>query len=583
MRCNFTVSIFDILHLVGGLCLFLFGMNVMGNALERTAGGKLKLILARLTSNKFAGLLTGLAVTGVIQSSSATTVMVVGFVNSGLMQLGQAIHVIMGANIGTTVTAWILSLGGIEGSSFVLQLLKPESFTPVLALIGIGFTMFSKSNQKKDIGTILLGFAVLMQGMSTMSGAVSGLADVPEFRNVLLLFENPVFGVLAGAVLTAVIQSSSASVGILQALSATGAVSIGAAVPIIMGQNIGTCITAILSSFGTNRNAKRAAMVHLCFNVIGTLVWLTAFVIGDAVFAPALFDQAATHASIATAHSLFNIACTCLLLPASSLLEKLAYKLVPDAQATGRITVLDERLLATPAIALERSRTLSAEMAESAFAAMKEALNCLKKYDAEKVKHIRELEDHTDNCEDEVGSYLVKLSALQLSDAHSTEAASLLKIIGDLERIGDHALNLAESAEELHKKRLSLTDSADDELRNISKAICEILDLTGRAFADQDLIAAATVEPLEEVIDRLKENYRSSHIKRLQRGECTIEAGFVWSDILTNLERTSDHCANIAQSILDGEHHMLHTHVSGHANQEIYNMHYDIFVKEYLQ
>jgi len=385
------MNLFDILHLVGGLCLFLFGMNVMGSALERSAGSKLELILAKLTTNKFAGLLTGLAVTGVIQSSSATTVMVVGFVNSGLMQLCQAIHVIMGANIGTTVTAWILSLGGIQGSSLVLQLLKPDSFTPMLALLGIIYTMFCKSNQKKDVGTVLLGFAVLMQGMSTMSASVSGLADVPEFRNILLMFENPILGVLAGAVLTAIIQSSSASVGILQALSATGAVTIGAAVPIIMGQNIGTCITAILSSFGTNRNAKRTAMVHLSFNVIGTVVWLTAFAIVDALLAPVLFDQAATHASIATAHSMFNIACTCLLLPCSSLLEKLAYKLVPETEDPNRINMLDDRLLATPAIALERSRALSAKMADSAINALKEAISCLFPYSPETVKNVRVL------------------------------------------------------------------------------------------------------------------------------------------------------------------------------------------------
>ena len=576
------MNLFDILHLIGGLCLFLFGMNVMGNALERSAGSKLELILAKLTTNKFAGLLTGLAVTGVIQSSSATTVMVVGFVNSGLMQLEQAIHVIMGANIGTTVTAWILSLGGIQSSNLILQLLKPDSFTPVLALLGIVFTMFCKSNQKKDIGTVLLGFAVLMQGMSTMSASVSGLADVPEFRNILLMFENPILGVLAGAVLTAIIQSSSASVGILQALSATGAVTIGAAVPIIMGQNIGTCITAILSSFGTNRNAKRTAMVHLSFNVIGTAVWLTAFTIVEALLAPVLFDQAATHASIATAHSLFNIACTCLLLPCSSLLEKLAYKLVPETEDSNRITMLDERLLATPAIALERSRALSAKMADSAIHALKEALSCLLQYAPEASRHIRELEDFTDRCEDEIGGYLVKLSALQLSDAHSTEAASLLKIIGDLERIGDHAVNLLESAEEMKQKHLSLTEDANKDLTNLCKALSEILDLTSRAFVENDMIAAATVEPLEEVIDKLKEKYRSSHIKRLQRGECTIEAGFVWSDILTDLERTSDHCSNIALGLLDNQSHVLYTHESVRADRELYNMHYDIFVREYL-
>lgn len=576
------MTIFDILSLIGGLCLFLFGMNVMGNALERSAGSKLELILAKLTTNKFAGLITGLAVTGVIQSSSATTVMVVGFVNSGLMQLGQAINVIMGANIGTTVTAWILSLGGIEGSSLVLKLLKPESFTPVLALIGIAFTMFSKSNKKKDIGTILLGFAVLMQGMSTMSDSVSGLSDVPQFRNILLMFENPILGVLAGAVLTAIIQSSSASVGILQALSATGAVTMGAAVPIIMGQNIGTCITAILSSFGTNRNAKRTAMVHLSFNVIGTLVWLTVFTVVDALFAPVLFDQAATHAGIATAHSLFNIACTCLLLPASSLLEKLAYRLVPETETPSKITILDERLLATPAIALERSRALSYEMAQSAISALEEALACLRNFDAQKLEQIRQKENFTDRCEDEIGAYLVKLSAGQLSDDHSTEAASLLKIIGDLERIGDHAMNLAESAEELHQKRITLTGSAEAELNNLCNAMSQVLGLTSRAFVDGDMISAAAVEPLEEVIDQLKERYRSSHIKRLQRGECTIEAGFVWSDILTDLERTSDHCSNIALNLLEGQRHALYTHNSVKTDKELYDIHYDIYVKEYL-
>ena len=495
------MSIFDILSLLGGLCLFLFGMNVMGAALERSAGSKLELILAKLTTNKFAGLITGLAVTGVIQSSSATTVMVVGFVNSGLMQLGQAINVIMGANIGTTVTAWILSLGGIEGSSLVL---KPESFTPILALIGIVFTMFSKSNQKKDIGTILLGFAVLMQGMSTMSDSVSGLADVPEFRNLLLLFENPVLGVLAGAVLTAIIQSSSASVGILQALSATGAVTIGAAVPIIMGQNIGTCITAILSSFGTNRNAKRTAMVHLSFNVIGTLVWLTIFTIVDALFAPVLFDQAATHASIATAHSLFNIACTILLLPQTKMLEKLAYKLVPETEAPNKITILDERLLATPAIALERSRALSADMAEQAISALKDALECLLCYSPEKLEPIRQAEDFTDSCEDEIGAYLVKLSSGQFSDAHSAEAAALLKIIGDLERIGDHAVNLAESAEEMHQKRISLTGGAEEELANLCKAITEILDLlTGLFLMIGGISNMGVIDALAQLLAKL--------------------------------------------------------------------------------
>ena len=549
------MDLFDVLSLLGGLCLFLFGMNVMGEALERSAGSKLEMILAKLTTNKLAGFLTGLVVTGIIQSSSATTVMVVGFVNSGIMQLSQAIGVIMGANIGTTVTAWILSLGGIEGSSLILKLLKPESFTPVLALIGIAFTMFSKSSKKKDMGTILLGFAVLMQGMSTMSVAVSGLKDVPEFRNLLLMFENPILGVLAGAVLTAIIQSSSASVGILQALSATGAVSMGAAVPIIMGQNIGTCITALLSSFGTNRNAKRTAMVHLSFNVIGTIVWLTAFTIVDMAFAPALFDQAATHASIATAHSLFNIGCTILLFPQTKLLEKLAYILVPETDAAAnKVTPLDERLLATPAVALERCHAVAAEMADAAVEALNLGLKGLVTYTPELAEQVKALEDKTDQCEDMIGNYLVKLSSGQLSDHDSAEATRLLKIIGDLERIGDHAMNLTESAAEMQDKGISLTEVAGKELTNLSSAITEILGLTRKAFVDHDLAAAAEVEPLEEVIDGLKERYRTSHIKRLQQGKCTVEAGFVWNDILTDLERTSDHCSNIAASLTDGEH-----------------------------
>ena len=548
------MDLFDVLALLGGLCLFLFGMNVMGDALERSAGSKLEMILAKLTTNKFAGFLTGLAVTGVIQSSSATTVMVVGFVNSGIMQLGQAIGVIMGANIGTTVTAWILSLGGLEGSSFILKLLKPDSFTPVLALIGIAFTMFSKSGKKKDIGTILLGFAVLMQGMSAMSDSVSGLQDVPEFRNILLMFQNPVLGVLAGAVLTAIIQSSSASVGILQALSATGAVTMGAAVPIIMGQNIGTCVTALLSSFGTNRNAKRTAMVHLSFNVIGTVFWLTTFSIVNMVFAPALFNEAATHASIATAHSLFNIACTVLLFPQTKLLEKLAYILVPETEAPVKITKLDERLLATPAVALERCHAVASEMAEAAVSALELGLQGLVRYSPDLPEKIQALEDKTDECEDMIGNYLVKLSSGQLSDHDSAEVTHLLKIIGDLERIGDHAVNLSESAQEMQDKGISLTEVAGKELTNLSAAITEILGLTKRAFIEGDLSAAAEVEPLEEVIDRIKDHCRTSHIKRLQQGKCTIEAGFIWNDILTDLERTSDHCCNIAGSISSGEH-----------------------------
>lgn len=556
------MNVFDVLTLIGGLCLFLFGMNVMGDALERRAGGSLKKILAKLTKNKFTGFLTGLGVTSVIQSSSATTVMVVGFVNSGIMSLKQSIGVIMGANIGTTVTAWILSLGGISSDNLFMQLLKPTSFTPVLALIGTGLLMFGKTSKKKDTGTILLGFATLMFGMDTMSAAVAGLADVPAFQNMFLMFKNPILGVLAGAILTAMIQSSSASVGILQALSATGQVSYGAAVPIIMGQNIGTCITAILSSFGTNKNAKRAAIVHLSFNVIGTVIWLSVFSLISAICKPALLDAAASYLGIALAHSAFNIACTAILLPMSSLLEKLAIKLVPDTSKKEVVSELDERLLATPPIALERCNTLVCEMAELSVSALKNSLNMLHKYDASFADEIRKAEEKADHYEDILGTYLVKLSRHQISDSDSAEVSKLLKAIGDFERISDHSVNILESAEELNNKDIQLTALARRELDTLCSAVSEILTLSYRAFVKNDLQAARDVEPLEQVIDGLKEKLRNDHIKRLKNGECSIEAGFVWADLLTNLERTSDHCSNIAVCVIDVTENNMNMHQS---------------------
>ena len=580
------MDVFDILSLIGGLCLFLFGMNIMGQALERRAGSKLQTLLGKLTSGKMAGLMTGLGVTAVIQSSSATTVMVVGFVNSGLMTLKQAINVIMGANIGTTVTAWILSLGGIESSNVFVQLLKPTSFTPVLALIGIVFYMFCKSNKKKDTGMILLGFATLMVGMDAMTGAVSGLADVPAFRNLFVMFRNPVLGVLAGAVLTAIIQSSSASVGILQALAVTGQVTFGAAIPIIMGQNIGTCITALLSSFGTNRNAKRAALVHLSFNVIGTIVWLTVYGLVNMAFQPALFDVAANQAGIAIAHSAFNVACTLLLLPMSGLLEKLAYQLVPESKKADTVTLLDERLLATPAIALEQSRILTIEMAHKAIAGLKEGMQCLTAYTKELAASVRKKEDETDRYEDIIGSYLVKLSANQLTDRESAEAAKLLKIIGDLERISDHASNLVDSAEEMKEKEQSFSGTAAAELTNLCNAISEILDMSCDAFSGDDDHLAQQVEPLEEIVDRLKERMRTNHTRRLQQGVCSIDTGFVWSDILTNLERTSDHCSNIAGCVIDARQNNLNIHESLRAakhNNPEYARLYTGYAEKYLK
>ena len=554
------MTIFNALTLVGGLCLFLFGMNLMGQALERRAGGRLRTLLDKMTSRVMLGFLTGLGVTAIIQSSSATTVMVVGFVNSGLMTLRQAINVIMGANVGTTVTAWFLSLAGIDSGSLWVQLLKPASFTPVLALIGIIFYMFCKDTRKKDTGLILLGFTTLMFGMETMSGAVAGLRDVPAFTNLFLAFTNPLLGVLVGALVTAVIQSSSASVGILQALSVTGGVSYAAAIPIIMGQNIGTCVTALLSSVGTNKNARRAAIVHLLFNVIGVTVLLTAFCIVKAALSPALLDEPATMYGIAIVHSVFNILCTAMLLPAGGLLERLAMRLVPDGKSADETAELDKRLLATPSLALQQARTLAGGMASCAARALENALAAFDAYTPELAQSIREDEERCDHYEDIIGTYLVQLSSRTMSQCESEEATELLKTIGDFERISDHAVNVLESAEELREKGLAFSGMAQEEYGVLAGAVREILHLAINAFAAGDSAAAAQVEPLEEVIDKLKEQMRTRHILRMQRGACSIEAGFVWSDLLTDLERISDHCSNIAGCVLDAAQHNLNLH-----------------------
>ena len=545
------MDIFDVLTMIGGLCLFLFGMNVMGESLERAAGNSLRTLLSKLTGSRLAGFLTGLAVTAVIQSSSATTVMVVGFVNSGLLTLSQAIGVIMGANVGTTVTAWILSLGGISGESIFMQLLKPSSFTPVLALIGIVYYMFVKDSKKKDIGMILLGFAVLMFGMDTMSGAVKGLKDEPWFTNLFLLFKNPILGVLAGAALTGIIQSSSASVGILQALSATGAISFGASIPIIMGQNIGTTVTALLSSVGTNKNARRAAVVHMMFNVIGTIIGLIIFVLVDAIFAPAILDQPTDYLGISICHTLFNILCTSILLPSGSLLEKIACKMVPDSKSVEEMAELDERLLATPSIALERCREVSAKLADASARTLRESVVTLTGYTPEQGERVQELESLTDHYEGILGDYLVKLSALRSSEADSNEVTILLKAINDFERIADHGQNLMEAGQEMYEKKLEFSKAAKEELAVLTSAVDEVIDLAFAAFLNRDLDAAYRVEPLEEVIDGLKEQMRTRHILRMQQGLCSIEAGFVWSDLLTSLERVSDHCSNIAGAVID--------------------------------
>ena len=556
------MDFFDILTMLGGLCLFLFGMNIMGESLERRAGSSLRTILGKLTTNKALGFLTGLVVTGIIQSSSATTVMVVGFVNSGLMTLEQAINVIMGANVGTTGTAWILSLSGVSGDGFLIQMLKPTSFSPILALIGVVFYVFCKDSKKKDTGVILLGFATLMFGMDTMSNAVSGLRDEVWFQNMFIMFQNPILGVLAGAVLTGIIQSSSASVGILQALSTTGQITMGAAIPIIMGQNIGTCVTALLSSVGTNKNARRAALVHLSFNVIGTVVWLGVFTILKSVIDIPMLSSSANEVSIAVAHSVFNILCTALLLPLSKVLEKVAYLVIPETKEADTVSELDERLLTTPPVALERCRSLTAEMAAATADSVDSGIAILHGYTPELAAQIKKLENRGDHYEDILGSYLVKLSALQISEADSGEAATLLKVIGDFERISDHCVNLMESAEELSQKNLKFSDTANRELDVMLGAVREIVELSFRAFTENDPQLALQVEPLEQVIDDLKEKMRSRHILRLQQGSCSIETGFIWSDLLTSLERIGDHCSNVAGCVMDLHHHDMNIHES---------------------
>jgi len=553
------MDLFDVLTMLGGVCLFLFGMSVMGEALEKRAGRSLKTILSRITSNKITGFLLGLGVTAIIQSSGATTVMVVGFVNSGIMTLSQAINVIMGANVGTTVTAWILSLTGVSGDSLFIQLLKPTSFTPVLGLIGIIFYM-GKNAKRKDTGTILLGFATLMFGMDIMSDAVKGLKDVPEFTNLMIMFSNPIMGVIVGAVMTGIIQSSSASVGILQALSSTGQIPMATAIPIIMGQNIGSCVPAMISSVGTNKNARRTALVHLSFNIIGTVFWVTIFMIAKKLFDPAFLNLPASQVTIAIAHSAFNILCTMLMLPLSGFLERLAYTLIRDTEDEDSIEVIDERLMATPSVALEQCQRVVCKMAEIANNSLKNSLMIAGEFSKELADKIRADEDKVDRYEDMLGSYLVKLSNHTLTEEDRAETAELLHLIGDFERISDHAVNILESVEEIREKKLRFSASAEKELRVMGTAVFEILDLALDAFVCNDVSKAKMIEPLEEVVDVLKEQLRMRHIIRLQRGECTIEMGFVLSDMLTNLERVADHCSNVAGRIVERQYKNMYMH-----------------------
>lgn len=558
--------ILSALALIGGVCVFLFGMNVMGESLERRAGGTLKTLLDKLTKNKFAAFLTGVVVTCVIQSSSATTVMVVGFVNSGLMGLPQAICVAMGSSIGTTITAWILSTSAIGGSG-VMEFLTPDAWTPVLAVIGILFTMFLKGNSRKDTGLILLGFAVLMTGMNAMSDAVSGLAKEPAFKDVFTKFQNPFLCVIVGAILTAIIQSSSASIGILQSLAASDLVNYTTAIPLIMGINIGTCITALLSSIGTNANARRTAFAFLVFKMIGAAVCLTGFCIVKYGVGPDILSEYPNQVGIAVCHTGFNIISNIILFPCAGLLAKLACAVIKDKGEEQKIVLLDERLLQTPAVALERCRVLAVELAKTATQVLKDSLVVLKDYDKELVETIREDEDTTDKYEDILGTYLVKLSSMQIGEDESMEATKLLKAIGDFERIGDHAINVVESKEELLEKGIDFSAQGKQELDVLIAAINEILDLTVVAFSENDIAVCKQIEPLEEVIDNLKETLRSRHVLRMQKQECSIEAGFVWVDLLTNLERTSDHCNNVAVSIMDSQKHIINLHETAHSEK----------------
>lgn len=550
------MGIFEVLSLICGLALFLYGMDVMGDALKKSAGNSLKTFLGKMTSNPVKGFLLGLIVTAIIQSSSATTVMVVGFVNAGTMTLLQSVGVIMGANVGTAVTAWLTGLAGIEAADDALDIikwLKPDSWMPILALIGIVLIMFVKRGRKRDVGVILIGFSVLMVGMSMMSDAVGGLKNDDGFKSLLTMFENPILGVLAGLILTAIVQSSSASVGILQSLTTTGAITYGAAIPIIMGQNIGTCVTALLSAFGANKNGKRAAIIHLYFNIIGVVFWLIVFYILNAIFTFSFVAQYIDMWGVAFVHTIFKILSVLLMGPFYKWLEKLACLTIRDGKndEQSASTKLDERLLDTPSIAVECATDVTRTMAKISTEALLMSIGLMENYDPKLADKVRSLESEADVLEDSLGSYLVKISARDLDESSSKEVTKLLHIIGDFERISDHAVNVVESAEEIKDKKIEFSSEAQKELSVMRNAVKEILSLTEAAFCDGNLVLAADVEPLEEVVDDIRDTIKRNHVLRVQKNECTIEHGFVLSDILTNFERVSDHCSNIAGCIIE--------------------------------
>lgn len=553
------MDIFSLLSMIGGLALFLYGMEVLGDGLKKASGGKLEHILEKLTSNKLMAVLLGAGVTAVIQSSSATTVMVVGFVNSGIMKLSQAVGVILGANVGTTVTAWILSLTDVNGSGFFLQLLKPTSFSPILAIIGVCLISMGKKERQKNIGTILIGFAVLMFGMDTMSTAVEPLAEQPEFSHILLMFSNPVLGMLVGLILTAVIQSSSASIGILQALCATGVVSYATAIPIIMGQNVGTCVTALISSAGASKNAKRAALIHLYYNIIKTVAFMAVFYALNDFIHFAFLEEAASALGVAVIHTAFNVAAVIIIFPVSWILEKLAYLTIPETEeerekeaekSRKEIQLLDTRFLSTPGFALEQCKNVAVDMADYSREALFLAIQMLDKFDKASADRVVELENIVDHYEDEIGAYLVKLSSRHLTEKDSQHLSVLLHSIGDFERISDHAINIMEAAKEMHAKELDFSRKAREELGIYTGAIKDIINTSVLVFQEEDLKLAAMIEPMEEVIDYLSVEVKKRHMKRLRKGKCTIEMGFILSDIVTNYERVSDHCSNIALSLL---------------------------------
>lgn len=579
------MDIFSIISMVGGLALFLYGMHVLSAGLEKMAGGKMESVLKKVTSKRFMGLLLGAAVTTVIQSSSAVTVMLVGLVNSGIMQLSQSISVVMGSNIGTTITAWILSLTGIDSSNFWVNMLKPANFSPIVAFIGIILIMAGRKQKQKDIGTICVGFAVLMYGMTIMSDAVDVLAEMPEFTGMLTFFKNPLMGVLVGLVFTAIIQSSSASVGVLQALSMTGAITYGAAIPIIMGQNIGTCVSSLIASFGTSKNAKRVATVHILFNVIGSVVCLTVWLIADAIFNFAFTDTAVEPFNIAVLHSIFNIVTTAMLFPFASLLEKLVKVIVRDAKEKEAVVLLDDRLMTVPSFAVAKAEDVTSDMASLAKKSVKAAIALLERYDEKSARLVEEMENKIDRYEDELGTYLVKLSKKEIGDKESKKISKILHTINDFERIGDHANNLLDTANEMHEKKITFSDEAKDELDNLSDAIAEILSLTVKAFKNDDTELAEAVEPLEEVIDDIIENVKTRHINRLKKGDCTIELGFILTDVLTNYERISDHCSNIAVAIIEAQREMFdaHEYLNKVKNEKSgrYTEYFDKYMKQY--